>query len=235
LYSLVFERYEIKYLITKKQYACIINHISKCLNEDKHGPSTIQSLYFDTKDNLLIRQSIDKPLYKEKLRLRSYGIANNDSNVFLEIKKKYKHKVYKRRIELKEKEAYIFLNQYKADNKSQIANEIAYMKYLYRDLEPKILMIYDRRAFYKDDLRITFDCNVRYRVKDLCLNKGLYGKKILDDDYILMEIKASSAMPLWLARLLSENNIFKTSFSKYKEAYKQELMEGDEEYVRINI
>lgn len=235
MHSLVFERYEIKYLITKKQYEILLNVISNELDEDKHGPSTIQSLYFDTNTNLLIRQSIDKPCYKEKLRLRSYGIANRDSDVFLEIKKKYKHKVYKRRIVLKENEAFIFLNQYKANNESQIANEIAYMKYLYKNLEPKILMIYDRIAFYKNDLRITFDTNIRYRVHDLCLNKGLYGEKILDDSLVLMEIKASTAMPLWLVRMLSENQIYKTSFSKYKEAYKKELMEGKEEYVRINI
>jgi len=236
LHSFVFERYEIKYLITKEQYDSISEIIAQNMEEDSHGRSTIQSLYFDTNKSLLIRQSIDKPTYKEKLRLRSYGVATKNSDVFLEIKKKYKQKVYKRRIVMNENNAHIFMNQYNPKTDTQIAKEISYMKLLYKDLEPRILLIYDRCAYSSNDLRITFDTNVRYRLNDLSLSKGLYGEKILDDNRILMEIKTSSTIPFWLARLLSDNKIYKTSFSKYKEAYQKLLMEEDDnEFVRINI
>lgn len=230
----IFERYEIKYLLTKKQYNEVLRYINLYLDDDKYGDSTIQSIYFDTDSNFLIRSSIDKSYYKEKLRLRSYGIADENKEVFLEIKKKYNHKVYKRRINIKEKDAFIFLNKYNPDCDNQIAKEISYMKYYYKDLKPKMLLIYDRKAFYKEDLRVTFDTNIRYRIDDLSLSKGLYGNKVLDDDFVLMEIKTSSSIPLWLVKVLSENKIYKTSFSKYKEAYKKECKE-ENKYVRINI
>ena len=219
----VFERYEYKYIITKEQYYQINKLLEGKLVEDEYGRTTIQSLYCDTDNYLLIRRSIEKPMYKEKIRLRGYGEVNSDSKVFLEIKKKSDGIVYKRRVRLKEKEAVDFFYSDTPLDNGQIGNEINYFKQYYGSLRPAMLLIYDREALYdlNSDLRITFDTNVRYRDYDLSLEKGFYGEKLVDDNTVLMEIKTAFAIPFYLARFLSENNIFKTPFSKYGTAYKK--------------
>ena len=223
LANYVFERYEYKYIITRKQYFQIKELLANKLIEDSYGKTTIQSLYYDTNDYLLIRRSIERPIYKEKIRLRGYGVVDSESKVFLEIKKKSEGVVYKRRVRLKEKEAVdFFYNDISLDN-GQIGNEINYFKKYYGDLKPAMLLIYDREALFDltSDLRITFDSNIRYRDYDLTLDKGFYGENLIDNDLIIMEIKTAFAIPFYLARFLSENQIFKTPFSKYGTAYKK--------------
>ena len=227
--QMTFKRYEMKYMLTKEQYEIIRKEMSKYMKEDEHGHSTIQSLYFDTPDFLLIRRSIDKPMYKEKLRLRSYGVAKEDTKVFLELKKKYDSVVYKRRISTTESEA---LNFFKEDEKneivdtivdSQIKQEIKYARDLYNSLAPRVLLSYERDAFYGIDdssFRVTFDSNVLWRDTDVNLHSGIYGNEILPEGYVLMELKTSGGLPLWMTSLLSKNKIYKTSFSKYGAAYK---------------
>ena len=217
-----FKRWELKYRMSKEQYERFLPYIEQYLSLDKYGLTTIQSLYFDTETDLLIRRSIEKPNYKEKLRLRSYGLSTDDSLLFLEIKKKFEKVVYKRRIKIKEKDCldWIRTKQYNLTN--QIEKEIDYFIKFYQTLKPRMLLIYDRAAYTQkeSDLRITFDTNIRYRDYDLDLSKGFYGNQLIDDNIILMEIKSSTAFPLWLVKKLSEEKIYKTSFSKYGTAYK---------------
>lgn len=219
----VFKRYELKYILTNEEYQLILNKVIEYLTPDKYGEITIQSLYYDTDNYRLIRNSIEKPIYKEKLRIRSYGLATNDSKIFLELKKKYDKIVYKRRIEL----PYMNLNKifFSLDNHGQIGKEIKYFCSHYENLKPSMLLLYDRMAYInKDlDLRITFDKNVRYRKDNLNLTSNLDGISLLEDGKVLMEIKTSRAYPLWLVRLLNENHIYKTRFSKYGTAYQLEL------------
>lgn len=209
----VFKRYELKYILSSDQYDSLLNTIKDNMRADEHGRNSIQSLYYDTDDYLLIRRSIEKPEYKEKLRLRSYGLANEDSLVYLELKKKYESVVYKRRIESRLKDLGI-------KNNSQIENEIDYFKRFYKNLNPKMLLIYDREAYFKDDLRVTFDHNIRYRENDLSLTSSLEGNPVLKDNRVLLEIKTGTSIPLWLVRMLDKEHLYKTSFSKYGEAYK---------------
>ncbi|MFA6867093.1 MAG: polyphosphate polymerase domain-containing protein [Clostridia bacterium] len=219
----VFKRCEMKYLLSSEQYEKIIKCIKEHTKEDEFGLSTIQSLYYDTQNSLLIRRSIESPTYKEKIRVRSYGLAKDDSQVFVELKKKYNNIVFKRRIKLTNNEAKSYMNNNQLEKPSQIGVEIDYFKSYYNKLVPSMLLIYNRIAYYSteiEDLRITFDTNIKFRDYDLELDKGFYGKSILDENLYLMEIKTGTAMPLWLARLLSENLIYKTSFSKYGTAYK---------------
>lgn len=213
MYTTIFKRYELKYILDRNQYENLLISIKDKMNSDKYSESTIQSLYYDTIDYLLIRRSIEKPIYKEKLRLRSYGIAMDDSLVFLEIKKKYEGIVYKRRIVSRLRD----INEKRDD---QISREIDYFKKFYQTLKPMMLLIYDRSAYYLDDLRVTFDKNIRYRDSDLNLTSSLTGNEVLNDNKLLLEIKTSTSIPLWLVKLLNENHIYKTSFSKYGEAYK---------------
>ena len=84
-------------------------------------------------------------------------------------------------------------------------------------------MIYDREAYFGEgDLRVTFDHNVRYRTEELTLGTGLYGTPLFSRGEVLMEIKTGAAIPLWLTKILSEEKIYKTSFSKYGTAYERE-------------
>ena len=237
----VFKRYEIKYVITDEQCEKLKTLFSEYMTGDEYGNSTIRNIYFDTPSYLLIRNSVEKPVYKEKLRLRSYGETTADTTVFLEVKKKFKGVVYKRRIKLKEKEALDYILDGVKLPDSQIFREIDYFVSYYKELIPRVVISYEREAFYsKTDstFRITFDKNVLYRQNDLSLESGVYGKCILPKGKVLMEVKTAYAIPLWLASFLSENKIYKTSFSKYGTAYADILSENKKEinnYVGQNI
>ena len=168
------------------------------------------------------RNSIEKPIYKEKLRLRSYFTPKQTSNVFLELKKKYNGVVYKRRQTLEYSTAMDYVNDGIMPNDSQIMREIDWAMHFYNGLKPQMFIAYDRTAFYSKtdfNLRITFDKNVRFRTDNLELSKGSFGERILSPDMCIMEIKALKAMPMWLTNALNELKIFPGSFSKYGTAY----------------
>lgn len=200
------------------------------MHEDQYGWDTICSLYYDSENFDLIRRSIDKPIYKEKLRLRSYGVPNSDTRVYVELKKKYDRVVYKRRIALTYDKAMEFLTKREIPSDlsvkdNQIAAELLYALNYY-PLNPAMIVAYDRVALYCDEdpaLRITFDTNIRSRCDDLDLSNGTYGTPVLEKGKYIMEIKVNGAMPLWLVRILRELGISPGSFSKYGTAYKQKL------------
>ena len=226
--QMIFKRHEIKYMITSEQLELIKNAFEEHMIADEHGESTICSLYFDTPSFQLIRRSIEHPIYKEKLRLRSYGVAHADTKVFVELKKKYKKVVYKRRITLTEKDAMRYLLEGEIDKRTQITDEIDYFKEFYPGIAPAMLLMYKREAYYSKedrDFRVTFDRDVLWRDYDLSLDKGIYGRQILEPNQILMEVKTKDAIPLWMTKLLTENHIYKKSFSKYGTAYTTKLRE----------
>ena len=223
-FQAVFKRYEIKYMITTGQKQTVLAAMKPYMKLDQYGRTTIRNLYFDTDTYLLIRRSMEKPTYKEKLRIRSYGRAEPDSTVFVELKKKYKNVVYKRRLSLPEAEAMKWLSRAQpCPRHTQISEEIDYFIDYYETLQPTVFLSYDREAYYANDgsdLRVTFDDTVLCRQEDLSLGAQVYGAPILPDGTVLMEIKCSGGIPLWLTRVLSEEHIYKTSFSKYGTAYR---------------
>lgn len=231
-YQNTFERYELKYLITREQKNILQGAFEPYMQEDDYGRSIIRNVYYDTPDYLLIRRSLEKPVYKEKVRVRSYGMAMGDSTVFVELKKKYQSVVYKRRVDVTEREAMDYFSKRIAlPIHNQITEELDYTLEFYGNLKPAMLLSYEREAFYgKEDsnFRITFDENILWRDTDISLRSPVHGSPILQEGYVLMEIKLAYAMPLWLAQLLSEKQIFKTSFSKYGNAYLA-LMQGKED------
>lgn len=93
----VFNRVEKKYLLDKDKTEKLMEKISGYIKSGKYPYTKICNIYFDTENNELIRRSIEKPLYKEKVRLRSYGVPNGKDKVFLEIKKKFKRSSYKKK------------------------------------------------------------------------------------------------------------------------------------------
>lgn len=225
-----FRRIEKKYIINKFQYELIKEGIKERMDADEHGKSTICNLYLDTNNYFLIRRSLEKPVYKDKVRIRSYNLANLESEVYLEVKKKYAGVVGKRRIKAKLAEVYQCLEN--IDNipkkESQVSKELAYY-FKYYDLHPTAYITYDREAFYaKQDkgFRITFDSNIKARTYDLSLDKGIYGETIFDEEMKLMEIKTLGGIPMWFTKLMSELKIYPGHFSKYGATYLK-LIQGE--------
>lgn len=220
--KMVFKRYELKYLMTKKQRDSLLAVMEPYMSRDEFGHSSIRNIYFDTPDFRLIRHSLEKPVYKEKLRVRSYGRAGKTDPVFVELKKKYKSVVYKRRLSLSQAEADACLDRKSPLPDSQIGNEIGYTLQYYKHLSPAVFLSYEREAFYaKDggDFRVTFDENIRFRETELTLDSDPWGTPILEPNQVLMELKTSGGLPLWMVQALSKEGILKTSFSKYGTAY----------------
>lgn len=227
----IFKRVEKKYCMTLTQMHALLEEIMPRLEPDVYGKSTICSLYLDTPDHILIRNSIDakgfdKVAYKEKLRIRSYGTPKADSKVFMEIKKKYKGVVYKRRVVTTFEKARRYLDTGEKPLQSQIMEEIDYAMKFYGNVGPAMMICCEREAFSGKDLptlRITFDFNIRGRDWDLSLAKGSHGDLLLPEDRTLMEIKTDGAMPLWLAHSLDKHKLYPNSFSKYGTAYLRNL------------
>lgn len=227
-----FQRWELKYLIDDQQRSFLQQALIGHMIPDIHGESTVCNIYYDTPDFRLIRQSLEKPVYKEKLRMRSYGPAAADQPVFLELKKKCQGVVYKRRIEVSQQAAVQFLRgaaSLPAD--SQIGREISYVLKFYETLIPAVYLSYDRKAFFAADdpgLRITFDRNIRWRRRELSLTAKPDGRQLLSSGQSLMEIKTGSAIPLWLVKLLNARQIRQTAFSKYGRAYESMLSDKNQ-------
>lgn len=224
----IFKRYEMKYLVTDEQREAIVDLIGSYMKTDEFGKSTINNIYFDTPTNLIARRSIERPLYKEKLRLRSYGLANPDSDAYLELKKKYDGVVYKRRVGMKYNDALDYICKHaEANTQGQILSEIDYFLNYYKGIQPAVCISYDRIAYYGTEnrnLRLTFDENILWRSEDLRLDIEPYGNPLLKSGENLMEIKVSDAIPIWLVKKLDELNIYKCNFSKYGMAYKEKCV-----------
>ena len=222
-----FQRYEKKYLLNPEQYQKIRAGLAPYMEADEHGRYTICNLYYDTPDFQLIRASLDTPVYKEKLRMRSYGVPADGDSVFVELKKKYKGVVYKRRTVLEAGEALDYLaGRCSPRAKDQICREIDWFLGRYHPV-PQVFIAYDREALAGLEdrvLRVTFDIDLRWRDTALDLRSGDGGERITSRDQILMEIKIPGSAPVWLSRLLSENSVFPTSFSKYGVCYRENLM-----------
>lgn len=224
-----FQRYEKKYMLDPVQLAKLEAGLAAHMRADEYGRYTICNIYYDTGDFRLIRASLEKPIYKEKIRMRSYGTPGDDDKVFVELKKKYHGVVYKRRTVMGAAEAVSYLHEGTLpQQEDQVCHEIDWFMHSYRPM-PKVFIAYDRRAFAgveDPELRVTFDTNIRWRDEELDLRAGDYGSPLMPPDRTLMEIKIPGTTPVWLARLLSRAGVFPTSFSKYGTCYVQNLMPG---------
>lgn len=228
----VFQRHEIKYLIHTRQYHQILQAMEEYMEPDPYPRCHIRNVYYDTSDYRLIRASLEKPVYKEKLRLRSYGPISQEDTVFLELKKKYRSVVYKRRISLPHADAEeIMARGIPLPQGSQIAREIDYVRRFYPHLAPGMYLSYHREAWRERDggeFRVTFDHDLLARTWALTLSVPPFGTALLDEDQYLMEVKALGAIPLWMVRTLSQLGIYKTSFSKYGIAYQHLILQPNQ-------
>ncbi|MBO4792462.1 MAG: polyphosphate polymerase domain-containing protein [Clostridia bacterium] len=223
----VMQRTEMKYLLSAEQTDFLRDRLKGHMEVDKYGKSSIASLYYDTPSYQLIRTSVEKPEFKEKIRLRSYGLATEESPVFLELKRKAYEIVYKRRVQttlpLVRK---FFSGEGDICAPGQINREITAFRDYYKTLVPACMIICDRTAYFEPggDLRLTVDEDPRYRLDDLTLTESMSGISLLEAGRTILEIKVQAAMPVWLAKILSEGGIRQGSFSKYGEAYRQQLI-----------
>ena len=247
-YSDVFERKEIKHVINATQHRQLEEALEGRMEIDAYGRSQITSIYYDTPRWEIIERSLDKPVYKEKLRVRIYGYPTDATTdeAFVEVKKKYKGIVYKRRVRmtLAAAQAYFDGVPYEdaicayplADPEAaaealsfrslQIAREIDRFREFHGPLVPSMGIAVQRSAFVPilgavndfatSDLRITVDEDVRYR--NLVDGQADY-QNLMEPGACILEIKAMGTMPLWLVRFLDGAGIFPSSFSKYGEAY----------------
>ena len=220
----IFERFEKKYLISQEQYLVLKDYLLTIAHPDEYGETAILSLYYDTPNFHLIRNSLDGPVYKEKLRLRSYGIPQDDSPAFIELKKKYEGIVYKRRTGMPYRDAISYLSNESAPHPSdtQIRREISWFCRMYTGIAPAMVISCDRTAWVGNAdsaFRVTFDRNIRWRRDHLDLKYGTQGNDILNLHERLVEIKINQAMHLKMASVLNEIHAFPVSFSKYGLGY----------------
>ncbi len=220
-----FKRYELKYILTAKQYKILLEQMPFCMKLDRYGRHRISNIYFDTDDYRVIRHSLEKPKYKEKLRVRCYGEPREDTTVFIELKKKYNGVVYKRRIYSEQNKVFAYLcKEIDAVEHSQILSEIAYFKNRYHGIKPKVYLSYEREAFFStedENFRLTFDFNISARDNNVSLYKCDDDMEVLSNEYVLLEVKTVMGLPPWFLEFLSENDIYKTSFSKYGMAFQR--------------
>ena len=228
-YQQIFERVESKYLISQVQYDELMKKLADHIQEDGYPHSDISSVYFDSDDFRLIRTSLLKPAYREKLRLRCYGEVSERSNVFFEIKKKYKGVCYKRRQDMDYRQAERYTVFDILPLESQIMKEIDYLRNKGSQLNPKVMIRYQRDSFVGSDqseLRITFDRDIRFSTSNISLTNRNPEGRLLDSQTRIMEIKTLGAMPMWLSQALSDLQIYPTNFSKYAAVYQNYLMKG---------
>jgi len=227
----VFNRREVKYMLTDEDRDALLPLLEERMDSDpfnKGGrPYKICNIYLDTPADELIVKSLEKPAFKEKIRLRSYGTVPLDAKVFLESKKKFDGVVNKRRTAFILEDAYKYFESgaipQNPKMNAQVMKEIDHTVKFYK-LKPKVFISYDRWAFFEkgnSDFRLTLDRNIQARRTDLRLDSPAYGEQLLEEGAWLMEAKAFRAFPLWFVRFLSSRGIFSTSFSKYGTEYRR--------------
>ena len=221
-YQAVFKRKEVKYLMTEAQLAALRPALETHMELDAFAHSSISNLYYDTPDFRMLRRSQEKPVYKEKLRLRGYGVPDEETQVFPEIKKKAEGIVYKRRVRMPYGDAIHYLSRRRPGGDGQIFQELNWMLLAYGSLAPRIFLSYERDSWKgreEPSLRLTLDREILWRTEALDLRRGAWGEPLLEPGQVLMEVKITNAAPLWLAEALSENGIFPISFSKCGRAF----------------
>lgn len=235
-YQGTFERYEKKYLLNPIQYELLKRKMQEYMEPDEFPETTICNIYYDTPDRRLIRTSLERPVYKEKLRLRSYGVPDENTQVFIELKKKYRGIVYKRRVGSTLSCAVDYLNSQRPHPDTQVYREIDWFLSFYGGICPSMFISYHRNAWKgveDSELRLTLDSQILWREEALDLRAGIWGNELLEPGQHLMEVKIPGAMPLWMAAMLDELHICPVSLSKYGKGYQAALQENLKEARKV--
>ena len=222
----IFKRQELKFILTDEQVAAMNTLFNNHLQPDTYSDYLVQSIYFDTENWDIIRASIEKPIYKEKMRLRCYGIPGQNSTMFLELKKKYRGVVHKRRISFPVEELSRRTAREIAATSTSITGRELNKHFETYPVSEKVHISYRRKAYSDgNDLRITCDTDLKFRTNELDYQNPNDGLDIISKTLTIMEIKTLGGMPMWLAQALSKLRIFPTSFSKYGVGYKKHILQ----------
>ncbi len=225
-----FKRYEYKYRLSQEQAQRLKAVMETTMTLDEFGKHTINNIYFDTADYLLIRRSLEKPVYKEKLRVRWYGTREDGSSIFIELKKKYKGIVYKRRINRTWAETKGYFRDHTPlpqKKQGQIVRELDYFMEYYQNLLPMLYLSYDREAYFgkeNHDFRMTFDNNIACKEGELLGDVPQNTIAIIPKTDVILEVKTGEGLPMWLLEFFAEEEIYRSSFSKYGTAYQDILL-----------
>lgn len=221
-----FERYEKKFVLTSGQFGQLFPLLQRYMEPDEFGLHTVCNIYYDTEHYDLIRRSIEGPVYKEKFRLRSYGVPGESDNIFAEIKKKFQGVVYKTRLAAPWDDIRRMVGEGRTlPGYEQTQKEMQWFLRRYHPV-PKVFLAYERIALVGEPdsgLRVTFDRNMRWRADRLTLHAGDGGVPIMPEERVIMEVKTPRAIPLWMVSLLSECRIYPGSFSKYGTCYTENI------------
>lgn len=236
-YQAVFQRKEIKYLISEDTLSALMPVLQQHMVPDFFPHSKIGNLYYDTSDFRMIRRSLEKPMYKEKLRLRCYGTAGEDTPVFPEVKKKVRGIVYKRRSSLPYHQAMEILSGSSPMPQGQFYQELSWMLQSYPALAPRMYLYYERDSWAEPGeagLRLTLDRSILWQTQVFDLCQKPWGNPLLPTGQVLMEVKVAGSAPLWLTGALSRLGIFPVSFSKYGHAYETLCKNAPQASAQIN-
>jgi len=223
--SRVFDRWELKYVVTVKQMYQLMHALKNYVVLDENGDDglyKIKSIYYDSHDFKFYHEKMNGNKYRQKVRLRGYNNVAYNDDVYFEIKQRYNTTVQKRRAELKLSDAYELMKhpldaeQY-ADKKRIVLDEIRYLSSMHA-LEAKAIVSYDRKAYmgkYEDGLRITFDTNLKCRKENLNLEEYHKEKYFVHPSLAVLEIKTNEKVPIWLVSLIQRFEIEAHRVSKY--------------------
>lgn len=238
-----FRRKESKYIVDKAVFAQLETELKTYMVADEYANSTITNIYFDNEQFEMIQDAIDKKYGREKVRMRVYDAQpSKNSQAFLEIKKKenkigFKYRLTSTPLAVMEYVEKGLADQTMADEK--VMSELATLKKRYGSIKPKMYIYYDRVSFKgKEDqkVRVTVDQNLLYRADHIDVERGRFGKALLDPDKVILEIKVAEEQPTWLVDLLEKYQIQKQSFSKYGNAYRlASLSRGGEQHANAAI
>ena len=221
--ELLFDRYELKYLVHAKQAAALLDDLEPYVKRDKNagadGYYKITSLYLDSPELAAYWEKLDGEKYRRKVRVRTYGAGAADA--FIEIKQRLNLGVAKRRTKLPVAAAESTLRALctgRHEPGDAVLDEVYVLAKTER-LRPTVIVSYNRAAFFdawRRDLRITFDRNLKYRVHDLSLQGDpTRGRWFLPPDWYVLEVKFDRILPSWLCTALNRHDLKLERISKY--------------------
>lgn len=229
-----FKRIETKYIVAKDDVKDLIKDLKEYVVEDDYPTSTISNIYFDTENFDVIQDALAKQHRREKIRMRTYiEKPQADSPVFLEVKSKDEEGIgHKFRLVATSQAIINLITDGKVDHQIQdpdLVQEIQRLRKRYgHRLEPRMFIYYDRlslkekksiQGYPYQKIRVTIDQNLVFRDQAVSLFDGKKGEPLLEDDFVIMEIKAPGQEPQWLKDLLEKYGLVKQKFSKYSCAY----------------
>ena len=231
-----FKRIETKYIVAAEELSALLADLKEYLAEDDFPRSTITNIYFDNQDFQVIRDSIDRKNGREKVRMRTYvAHPTANSRVFLELKKKDKEGVgHKYRIASDLQSVLQFMENDRTTNATvddkELIDELTSLKKRYTALSPKMYIYYERyslkekhslEGYPQTKVRVTIDQNLIYRDYDVTMLEDRYGRDLVGEGKVIMEIKAPGEQPVWLQEIIKKYELEPTSFSKYGTAYRK--------------